>query len=340
MLKPISYFLGSRHRKSPSHALSATKPRSELVPVLRSEVNTLIYPCFFLSKGKTVDVIETHTVRRQGDQTFEALWRVTPHPAAGRPGPFAHRVHRAIEQLVTEKGLPATNPICFSIHNLCRRMGIAAGGTEYRNVKQALTAIRGTQLQSKGMFYSKAQSRYIDEVFSLYDRIIFTGERLADGTLTEKNLLFLGTWYLESLNSLYVKPLDYGYYLKLHTPISRRLYELLGVKFYGVIGNPEPLIRYRYSTLCHLLPVKRYYYRSRLTQQLDAAHKELTQSGFIKTPQVIGIPHKRDWYLIYRPGEKATQEIRRTNSKRKDKKQERKYGGYSSGLRGGRHGTG
>jgi len=300
----------------------------------------LIHPFFFLSKGKNVDAIETRIVRRRGDQTFEAVWRVTPHPACGRPGPFAHRVHRAVEQLITERGLPTKNPIPFSIYDLCRRMGTPAGGTDYRKVKAALVAIRGTQVESKGMFYAKAQARYIDQVFSLYERIIFTGERLPDGTISERNLLWLGSWYLESLNSLYVKPLDYGYYLKLHTPIARRLYELLGVKFYRVASQPQPIIRYRYSTLCRLLPVKRHYYRSRLRQQLGPAHEELIRGGFLELARDIPVPHKRDWYIIYRPGPKALEEIKASKRKRETGTEDKETGAHSSGLRGGRHGAG
>jgi len=307
---------------------------------LRCEVNGLVYPFFFLSKGKSPDFIETRMVRRQGDRTVEAVWRVTPHPASGRPGPLAHRVHRAVEQLITEKGLPVENPIAFSIHNLCRRMKMQAGGTEYRKIRAALVAIRGTQVESKGMFYAKSQARYIDQIFSLYERIIFTGERLPDGSVSERNLLWLGSWYLESLNSLYIKPLDYRFYLKLHTPIARRLYELLGVKFYRVIDRPDPVIRYRYSTLCRLLPVKRHFYRSRLHQQLGPAHEELLRGGFLESARDIPVPHKKDWYVIYRPGPKALDEIEATKAKKTYRTKNEIYGTHSSGLRGGRYDAG
>ena len=341
MLQPLSHLLASRHKKALGPRSLAEKPSRALAPaLLRCEVNGLVYPFFFLTKEGTCHVIETRMVRREGDRTIKAVWRVTPHPASGRPGPLAHRVHRAVEQLITERGLPTENPIPFSIHNLCQRMGIQAGGTEYRKVRAALVAIRGTQVESKGMFYAKSQSRYIDQVFSLYERIIFTGERLPDGAVSERNLLWLGSWYLESLNSMYVKPLDYGYYLKLHTPIARRLYELLGVKFYRVADNEQPVIRYRYSTLCRLLPVKRHTYRSRMLQQLGPAHEELIRGGFLEMVRDSRVPHRSDWYVIYRPGPKALAEIKATKAKRKKRQQDQEIGAHSSGLRGGRHGSG
>ena len=341
MLKPIAHLLPSRYqKKDPRHPEQRPEALAAVSASLRSEVNGLVYPFFYLTKAGGPESIETRMRRKQGDQTIEAVWRVTPHPASGRPGPLAHRVHRAVEQLVTERGLPASNPVPFSIYDLCRRMGIQAGGTEYRKVKAALVAIRGTQVESKGMFYSKSQSQYVDQVFSLYDRLIFTGERLADGTIAEQNLLYLGTWYLESLNSLYVKPLDYRFYLHLQTPISRRLYELLGVKFYRVAGRRDAVIRYRYSTLCRLLPVKRHTYRSRVRQQLGAAHEELMRGAFLESAWDTPVPHQPDWYVWYRPGPKALEEIRVARTKKTYRRQDEKNGAHSSGLRGGRHDAG
>jgi hypothetical protein len=245
-----------------------------------------------------------------------------------------------VEQLITERGLPVENPIPFSIHNLCWRMGMKAGGTEYHKVRQALVAIRGTQIESKGMFYAKNLARYVDQVFSLYERIVFAGERLSDGTRAEHNLLYLGTWYLESLNSRYVRPLDYRFYLKLHTPIARRLYELLGVKFYRVADRPSPVIRYRYSTLCRLLPVKRHVHRSRMHEQLNAAHEELLRGGFLDAADDLRVPYRSDWYIHYRPGPKALAEIQANKRTPKNQTENERYGAYSSGLRGGRHDAG
>ena len=341
MFEPLSRLLPSHYKKRIAQGVpQPPTPREIVAGSLRCEVNGLVYPFFFLTKGKGMESIETRVVRREGDRTFEAVWRVTPHPACGRPGPLAHRVHRAVEQLITERGLPVENPIPFSIHNLCHRIGMKAGGTEYRKVREALVAIRGTQVESKGMFYAKNLARYVDQVFSLYERIIFTGERLPDGTRAERNLLYLGTWYMESLNSLYVKPLDYRYYLKLHTPIARRLYELLGVKFYRVAEHPYPVIRYRYSTLCRLLPVKRHLYLSRMQQQLGPAHEELLRGGFLNAADDTPVPFQSDWYVSYRPGPKALAEIEANKRKTKKQRESDGYGAYSSGLRGGRHDAG
>lgn len=308
-------FLYGRRDHRPTDAIDK---RTVTSVRLRSEVNGLVLPFFFLTKRSTAAVIEyTRTERRDGE-IVDATWKVVPHPAYGRPGPLAHRVHRAVEQLITERGLPIANPIPFSIHDLCRRAGLAAGGTEYHKVKQALLSIKATQVESKGAFYAKTSTRYIDDVFSLYDRITFAGESLPDGTIAEKNLLWLGARYAESLNALYARPLDYRFYRALRTPTARRLYELLGVKFYRVADNPHPWIRYRYSTLCQLLPMTRHGYRSQVQQQLAGPHRELLDGGFIASVKLQTIPHSRDWLITYYPGERALNEIRATRTKKQE----------------------
>jgi len=299
----------------PAHAQKIARSRTVR---LRSEVNGLIHPFFFLSKHGGSKKIEWRRTCQRGDQTVEVTWRVIPHPTYGRPGPLAHRVHRALEQLITERGLPIENPISFSIHDLCRRAGIATGGSEYRKVTQSLLAIKATQVESKGAFYAKAQTRYVDDVFSLYERLVLTGERLPNGGIAEHSYLWLGSWYLESLNALYVKPLDYRFYRDLRTPVARRLYELLGVKFYRVAGNRNPWIRYRYSTLCRLLPVTRRRYRSHVVQQLGTAHHELIEGGFLSAARIHTIPHARDgqdWHIKYYAGKRALSEISAVRTK-------------------------
>jgi len=316
MVHTVSTTSHSHGRKEAGQPPGRVNARRLPAVRLRSEVNTLLHPFFFLSKRSSAETIECRGVARRGDKAVQAVWRVIPHPTYGRPGPLAQRVHRAVEQLITERGLPIGNPIPFSIHDICRRAGIATGGTEYHKVKAALLAIKATQVESKGAFYAKSHRHFIDDVFSIYERVVFAGERLPDGSIADCNKLWLGSWYIESLNSLYVKPLDYRFYRSLRTPLARRLYELLPVKFFRVAGNRHPWIRYRYSTLCELLPVARRRYRSQVKQQLKEAHGELIEGRFLAAVKLNAIPQPRDWHITYYPGERALNEIRAVGIRR------------------------
>lgn len=63
-----------------------------------------------------------------------------------------------------------------SFYGLCKRMGISSfGGSQYRKIKEALERITTTSIKSEGIFYSKEKKEWIEEIFHLYERVIFKG---------------------------------------------------------------------------------------------------------------------------------------------------------------------
>lgn len=285
--------------------------------VIRSEVNLLTFPFFALSrKGlKKKTKTEYKAVVQRGDRKMEILWRVSSSSEYGYPGPFDQKVHKAIEEIINELPPPIENPIGFSIYELCKRMQLGpAGGSDYRKVKEALERIVATTVKSRGTFYAKGRKKWIDDVFHIYDRVVFRGEQLPDGTIADQNYLFLNSWYLENLNARYVRPLDYKYYKGLRSGIAQRLYELLGVKFYGLLQAGYTSIGYRYSTLCQLLPLTRQRFLSQARQILDPAHSKLLETGFLEEVEWSDLDPEEgesDWLVTYVPGDRAVQEVER-----------------------------
>jgi hypothetical protein len=289
---------------------------AELLPqgIIRSEVNFLVLPFFALSGREAHGKTETQysaTVSR-GDQRVEISWSVSANTKYGYPGPFDRIVHKAIEQIISELKPPLENPIPLgSLRGLSRRTGLVShGGWQEEKIRTALKRITATTVESSGTFYSKGRKRWIEEVFHLYEQVVFTGEELPGGQTADKNYLFLSRWYLENVNARYVKPLDYAYYRSLSNHLASRLYELLGVKFFGM--RRLPFIRYKYSTLCQLLPVTRQQYASDAKRILHPTHQELIHTGFFSQVEWDNIPGERhDWYVTYWPGPRAREEIQR-----------------------------
>jgi len=289
-----------------------------LPKIINSEVNLLVFPFFALDKKTLKKRLETEyrDIVKRGDQKIEIFWNVSANPKYGYPGLFDREVYKAIEQIITEalrKNGEVENPIVLgSLYNLCRRMGIEKfGGTEYKKIKKALERIRMTGIKSKGAFYNKEKNEWVEDVFGLYDRVIFKGKTLPNGEMADTNYLFLGSWYLQSFNSFYIKPIDYNYLQSLKSKIASRLYEILGVKFYGLRNKKQGFICYRYSKLCQLLPVVPHEYISDAKRQLDPAHKELRRTEFLlnyKWDKNSG----RDWLIYYWPGQRAKKEMRKT----------------------------
>ena len=289
-----------------------------LSKIINSEVNLLRSPFFVLARKNKILEIEYREITERGGLKKERVWNVSANPKYGYPGPFDREVHKAIEQIISEilrEKKEIENPIPFSIYDLCNRMGVSfKDGGNFKRVRSSFEKIRATTIKSENAFYYKGKKKWISKVFGLYDGVIFRGEQLEDGSITETNLLYLSDIYLESLNSHYTKSIDYTYWQSLESKIASRLYEILGVKFYGVRNKKEDFIRFKYSTLCQLLPVIPYRYISSAKQQLDPSNNELQDTGFISKFDWSENGNK-DWLIYYWPGERAKEEMKRAKIK-------------------------
>jgi len=181
------------------------------------------------------------------------------------------------------------------------------GGRDYREVRESMERLVATTIKSKGTFYYKNEKRYLDEVFHLFSRVVFSGEKLPNGEEAEKNYLYLNSWLLENLNKYYVRPLDYEYYKSLDSELSKRLYELLGVKFYGLLNDGKPYLRYKYGNLCKLLPIRKQDYLSKAKQIFAPAHEELKSKNFLRKVNWKGSSTSGS-YITYYPGTKPRSE--------------------------------
>jgi len=296
---------------------------------VRSEVNLLVFPFFALTTKGLRRRLETEfrAVAERDGERVEILWNVSANPKYGYPGLFDRQVHRAVEQIITEmlrdKG-QVENPIPLgSLYSLCQRMGKTTSkdgtysGRVYRAIKQALERITTTSIKSEGTFYEKGKRRWTSTVFHLYDAVVFQGEELRDGQIADTNYLYLSDLYLQSLNSFYVKPLDYHYQRSLRSHIASRLYEILGVKFYGVRHQRQAEVCFKYSTLTQLLPVEQHQYLSDARKQLNPGHQELVATGFLASYEWREARDEGDWLIFYRPGDRAKDEIRRAQAERR-----------------------
>lgn len=188
------------------------------------------------------------------------------------------------------------------------------GGSQYSKIKEALERITTTSIKSAGTFYSLDRKEWIEDIFHLYERVIFKGKRLLSGNIADTNYLYLNSWYLDNINAHYVKPINWELYKSLGTPIAQRLYDLLSVKFYGLLMGGGKLICYRYSTICDLLPIAQQRYLSLARKILDPAHQRLKETAFIENwdwEKTSKKGKENDWLIKYYPGKMAKEEIRR-----------------------------
>jgi len=166
-------------------------------------------------------------------------------------------------------------------------------------------------IESKGAFcyLDNGKKRWVEDYFNLYDRVILVGETLPDGTIADKNRICFNEWYLKSLNSGYIKPLDFPYWNSLKSDIARRLYEYLSFVSFATKCKPFSI---EYHRLCEFLPITPQNYFSQACQKMKTAHKELMNTGFLK--KVAWRKSKTDpkkWIITYYFGLRAKEEHKR-----------------------------
>jgi hypothetical protein len=256
--------------------------------IVKTEANLLRLPLFALhtKRLKTLDGIECRGRIVRDGQSHQFVFRATRNTATMYPGPLARSAHLAFLSIATEAGVPIQNPITWTWRDLCRRMGVKYSGREVSHLKESITATAALLIHSEHALYSKPNAIPIHtskDALHLYDRVLFCGSQLPDGTRSEANFLWLSDWYLQNLNALFTAPLDYGLWRSLdeHSSIASRLYEFLLLNFYSAV----PSLRINYETLAQFLPVKPERYLSDAKKQMEPAFELLVNAGVITSAE-------------------------------------------------------
>ncbi len=285
--------------------------------ILKQEVNLMHYPFFLIDNKKSkINKIEFKTfVNRMGTRT-EIYWNVYSNSEYGIPSQFDKNVYMVIQEIIESMPKPIVNPVPIgTMYSLVKKMGISNTSNNYKNLKRSLERISATRIKSIGAFYSKEKKVWIEDLFGIFDRTIWKGELKEDGSLAEQNYVYLGTKFLENINANYVKPIDRSYYKELKFPIAKRLYELLGIKFYAIFQNKNATnyIKFSYNNLCDIIPMTNYIYISKIKQKLEPSLKELKITKFLADFKIENENEKV--YVYFYPGPRALDEFKRFNSK-------------------------
>ena len=277
---------------------------------LRTEFNFLKYPFFDLAKDSTRNEIKIEETVETKDGTSNLLWYVS----RGRyfPGDFEKRLHRAIEQIINVTPKPIKNPLRLgSLRSIAKLMGINQSGFNLANIKKAFKTIVATTIETKGTFQVKdgQTRRHVNDVFHLYDRVIYIGEELPDDKgQADCTYLMLGSWYLNNINQNYVVPLNWHFYVSLNGTITTRLYEFLSINFFIALEQKRNYQDIPYSQICAYFPLTKQYPRWKAKKQLKQAHEILVEKEYIAKVEWHEGHEKGNWQIRYFVGPKAQHE--------------------------------
>ncbi len=248
---------------------------------IRAEVNFERLPVFSPWDKRKAEIYTYRKKVRRDNQIITIEWQVIPATGYGRPAAFDRDVYTAIQILAHKNNF--SDYIPFSLCEIEKIMHMKHSGPNIKKIKESIERLTLTGFKSKGSFYYKAGKFWINEIFHLFDSVIWSGEILQDGTIARNNYIKLGEWVKKSLDSKYYRPIDSNFYFNLKNSTARTLYKYLSSRF----GSAEHIRQMKffqknYSDLCKETMITYQKFYSKAVQILRPAINELIAAGFLK----------------------------------------------------------
>ena len=280
--------------------------------ITTNEVQLLQWPYFCVSTAQPSDTqVEYTELLNLNGSELRRRWVVRCHDNFGWPGQLEADVWRSVEHIMhkqRESGM-LSNPVVTTLGQIRRYMPSKwRGGSNLKLIVKAIKCLAHTIVECD-FFYDAQEKVSRNASFSLIHEWRFDHKRKENGKdVLEKTKLLIHPDVFNNIAAIHVRPLDRGFRDELRSWLAKRLYEVLGVKFYALRKKKVPYCT-RYSRLCALLGCKRQHYLCHAKLIIGRAHKELQEQKFLgKVEWYPCARDTRDWVLHYWPGERAVNE--------------------------------
>jgi hypothetical protein len=238
--------------------------------VIRTETILSRLPIHNLAKRGEVQINIT-TKNERGE--IDLQWDVSYNKKYGDARQLAYKldtivINRKIDEL--ERPLPKIIRL-GSLREIGKELGLSAG-KPIVNLRKAFLQNAFTGIDAKLKYKSKdGTERSLAAGFTRYS-VIFTGERLPDGSKADAVYLILNEPYWEVLNNAPTRPLDYTY-LKALTPAAQRFYEIVSYKIYAALKYRHATAKILYSEYCTFSAQQRYRDYEHIKKQMYKIHR-------------------------------------------------------------------
>jgi len=264
-------------------------------------------------KAKTVAV----TVMIDGKR-IEAKATIAPTALFGLPITADQdkwlALHKILEDIQARDGL-VTNPVCFSSAELLALLKIYKdSGKNYRDVSDWLDVMVGTTIVSEGAVYFAGKRTFGKDTFHVFDRAVSFGKQLPDGSIADKNYVWLSQWQLQNINDHHQLPIDLDTYRQLRNHIAKALVPLLQVWLYAT--RDDGVFEKRYAELCQILDIRQWRYPSKIKEKLGPSLDELKQFGYLADWRIEMTSDQQGYKVLFFHGEKFHSDRRARQSRR------------------------
>ena len=210
------------------------KPVLTLVPSKitdgRDELNFAEFPLATLSEKQLDGVKTLHFEDRIFDKSKRAdivrKLTISGSDACGLPTPMDEEVLLALLQLSKLQGF-GSRKVYFSRHQLLQILKWSPSGQNYDRLRLAFDRLSGVIYFYKNSWRDKEDQKWQDRNFHIIDNVEINSE--------ERGHLSYILWnetVFKSLTKGNVKALDFDFFIKLNSAITKRLYRFIDKRFY------------------------------------------------------------------------------------------------------------
>jgi len=220
--------------------------------------------------------------RRLDNCSIEAVVEILPSPSLGLPITADQDKYLALQKIIAgtrrQEG-NLRNPIGFTSAELLRILGQrVTAGKNYDDIAQWMQRMTLTAIRSEGTVYLAGRRVWAREMFRVFERAVSFGHALPDGTIADRNYVWLSEWQLENINQNHLMAVDLEAYRRLRNHTAKTLVPLLqtwlaATRDEGVLVKP-------YSELCQVLHLTRYRHASKILEKLAPSFNELQAARY------------------------------------------------------------
>ena len=276
---------------------------------------------FFTPSTKKIKNVKEKTIsftRIVDGNKVEACVTIIPTAKYGLPITADQDTYLALFKLATEMQRHqgrVTNPIGFTSAEILRLQDKSpVSGFHYKELFEQLMRIKTTTIMSEGAVWLAGRKVWAKDAFNVLDRVVFFGKELPDGTIADKNYVWLSEWQLENINNNYLLPIDFDTYKKLKNHIAKALVPLLQIWLYA--SREEGCFEKRYDELCQVLNVRQYHYLSEIKRNFTPSLDELKAHDYLADWKIEKTSDKKAYKIIFYHGEKFHRDRRRRLKKK------------------------
>lgn len=265
-------------------------------------------------KAKTISFTKTIDGKR-----VEAKATIAPSALFGLPITADQDKFLALQRIVTDiqqRQGRVENPIGFTSAELLKLLQQQDAGGRYKEIEEWLKVMTLTGIISEGVVYFAGKKQWVSDTFHVFDRAVSTGKELPDGSVADRNYIWLSDWQLENINKNHLLPVDLEAYRQLNNHIAKALVPLLQIWLYA--SREEGSFSKRYDELCQILNIREHRPVSLIKRQLVPSLDELQAHRYLASWNLERTVDSRGYKVVFRHGEKFHGDRRRRLGGRHD----------------------